>query len=320
MKKERINSCIFILPFLCILCLYGLPIEESAAQTTLFIIFGFPEEALLDRDTTGSGQKAQQLLINTAVLPTTMPKALTEVEETEKNVDEEERFTQELNQLGALLSFDGFSNDTLGRSGNAYGLSATYERDIEPVTFGGIIDYRLFRLSNKFSDDYNSNRLSGLIYADYTLSVPLLDISAGAAVQSGYTINNQDNEDFANYGGGGYVTLSKNMNIFEVALGATYMYTQYDLNLDDDHSHLVKYGVVMGVPIGEKLAASIYFVDTRNITNYEIDLIDNNFFTLGTEWVISFARSWVISLGYRTILGFEDYDSHEGYLGSMLKF
>ena len=318
MKRKKIYP--YLLSFMCIFFLCGLLIEESTAQTTLLLIFGFPEEELLDHDTTGIGQKAQQLLMNTAVLPTTLPKEMMEAQETKKEADEEERLTQELNQVGALLSFEGFSNDTLGRSGNAYGLSAAYERAMGSITAGGLLDYRLFRLSNEFSDDFTSNRLSGVLYAGYTLPTPFLEISLGGTVQSGYTINNQENEDFANYGGGGYITLGKDLEIFKVTAGAAYMYTQYDLDLDDDHSHLVKYGFILGLPIGRKLAANIYFIDTRNITDYDIELIDDNFFTLGTEWIISLARSWVISLGYRTILGLEDYESHEGYLGTTMKF
>ena len=64
----------------------------------------------------------------------------------------------------------------------------------------------------------------------------------------------------------------------------------------------------------------IFFIDNRNVTDYEYDLTDTDFYTLGMEWILSIAGSWVVSCGYRTILDYEDFSSHEGYLGSLIKF
>ena len=311
--------------------------EARAADKKVYIYFGAPEEILSDRDTTGSGQQAQELLMNTAILTPTLPKTMTstgeistqeqeksegEAEEAaeEAEAQEEEEAKKALNQLGGMFSFESFSNDSLEREGNAYGLCASIEKTIDPLKIGGLLNYRLFRLSNESTDDYNSNRLTGLIYADYVILTDPLEWSAGGSVLAGYTINNEEIEDYAAYGGGAHMALGKDWGVCKVTVGAAYLYTKYDFDSEDDHSHLIKYGVILGVPIGQKLSGNLFFIDNRNVTDYEYDLSDTDFYTLGTEWIFSIAGSWVVSCGYRTILDYEDFTSHEGYLGSLIKF
>jgi hypothetical protein len=74
------------------------------------------------------------------------------------------------------------------------------------------------------------------------------------------------------------------------------------------------------VPVGRKLAMNVYFTETRNPTDYERAVIDKNFFTVGAEGTYAIAGSWVLSGGYRTILDYEDFSSHMGYLGTLVKF
>ena len=324
--------CLCPLVFMILLsCLWG---EARAADKRVFIYFGSLEEVLSDRDTAGTGQQAQELLMSTTILVPTLPRTMTapgevsiqekedaDGEEAEKaETEEKEEAKEALNQLGATFSFESFSNDSLEREGSAYGLSASLEKKMDPLKIGGLFNYRLFRLNNKSSDDYNSNRLTGIIYGDYSLLTAPLEWSAGVAVLAGYTVNNEEIEDYAAYGGGAHMALGKDWGVCTLTVGVAYLYTQYSFDSEDDYSHLLKYGLILGVPIGEKLAGNLFFIDNRNVTDYEYDLSDTDFYTLGTEWIFSIAGSWVISCGYRTILDYEDFSSHEGYLGSLMKF
>ena len=51
--------------------------EARAADKKVYVYFGEQEEVLTDRDTTGIGQEAHTLIMDTAVLIPTLPKAMT---------------------------------------------------------------------------------------------------------------------------------------------------------------------------------------------------------------------------------------------------
>ena len=55
-------------------CLWG---EARAVNKRVIIFWGAPEQVLSDRDTTGSGQQAQELLVHTTILMPRLPKAMT---------------------------------------------------------------------------------------------------------------------------------------------------------------------------------------------------------------------------------------------------
>ena len=184
----------------------------------------------------------------------------------------------------------------------------------------GMVDFYNRAGANVRPDMWEKDFKGRTPISGYTLFDDPVQISTGGALQTGYTINGNGIDDYAAYGGGGHLALGKDFQVCEITLGVAYLYTKYDIDLEDDHSHLFTYGIIAGVPVGRKLAANIYFTETRNVTDYERELIDDRFFTLGTEWILAVSGSWVFSCGYRTIIGYENYSSHEGYLGTLMTF
>jgi len=315
LKQLFREVCVFLVAALCA--------SSSMAQTTVDISFELPAPPSLtesDGGNTGTGGQVQEA-VGGVVFPPTLPKEMKE----EKAPAEGEAapvLREELNQVGSAISFEHFSNDALGRDGNVYGASASYEKrmDPTPVKLGAILNYQFFDLDNQYGEDFNANRMVGVFYGTYGLLKKPLEVWAGGVGHASYTMNTKDVDDYAAFGGGAYVSIGKSFKVVELTLGASYIFTKYDIDLEDDHSHLIRYGISAGVPVGRKLAMNVYFTETRNPTDYERAVIDKNFFTVGAEGTYAIAGSWVLSGGYRTILDYEDFSSHMGYLGTLVKF
>ncbi len=257
-----------------------------------------------------------QKLTTVVLLSPALPKSVRDDEETEQAAA---TLVHKPNALGSMLSYERLSIE--GDAGNIFGLSGTYEREQwEGVTLGGILTYKYCDL-NLDGSDFSSHLIENILYGAYLLLEEPLSISFGANIQAGYTLMSDDFfDDFSNLGGGSFFKIGKNFDFLEVTGGFSYNYAAMDVDLDQDFAHIITYGAIIGIPIGQQLAASCYVTETRNISNYDTDLADPHYLTLGTEGTWHLAGSWVLSLSYKTILCLDDYHSHEIYLGTNRKF
>lgn len=313
---KRTEKVVLVLPafFLSFFLASGL----GSAQTTVRINFGFPYRIPLVASPESAGHSAASVIMMKAVLKSTLPKAMIEAAgEYEEEVDEAAR--EDLSLFGSMFNVEHFSNDLAGKDGNVYGLGCSYERQRTPFRLDGVFEYKLFDMEER-GRSLNANRIAGIFAAAYNLLQDPLEIFAGGSGQLSYTIHDHGVHDYTAGGGGAYVSLGRDFTYVEFTIGASYLYTKYDISLEDDSAHLVKYGFIAGVPLGNVLAANVYFTETRNPTDYERELLDKNYFTLGTEMIVSVAGTWVVAFGYRTILDYTYYSSHQGYLGTMMIF
>ncbi len=300
--------------------------DTCRAETEVTIGFDFPRgeiELEPDADPTDPGQTVTDILIDHAVLPVTLPRLASERsgDEEKETAEEEAAIAEEewLNQFGPVISYEYFSNDEAHKTGSIYGVSGSYEREWGGLRTGGVLEYKFFDM-DQLGAHPNTNRILGVLFLDYLILEEPLTISAGANMQGSYSIQNLDMQDYGTLGGGAFVSIGKDFEFLEVTVGAVYQYTKYWIDQPDDQSHLVRYGGIVGVPIGRKLSANVFFTQTRNPTDYQREIFDRNFFTLGAEGIFAFTRSWVASLGYRTVLDYKGYSSHQVYLGTLVKF
>ena len=283
---------------------------------------GAPEMAFLQGGGSPSSgvHEPAQTVMEFVVLPPLQPRAAEEARD--EAADEEERAAAALvhlpSAIGGAVSYERIS--FWGQDGNVYGLSAGYQREIRRASLGGILTYKYHDMKVA-SLDVSSSRLTGIVYGKYTLLASPVELSAGANAQAGYAIMHGDGQDdYGVFGGGLFFSVGKDFGFLQATAGFSYSYAKMDLAIVQDFAHLLKFGAVVGVPIGQRLAVNLFVSDTLNVSDYDEKLDDNNYVTLGAEAGFQLTRSWGLSLGYKTVLGISEYSSHEVYLGTLWKF
>jgi len=221
--------------------------------------------------------------------------------------------------LGATVSYEYVSigDDDCG---NVYGLSGSYERKWGKIRGGGLLSYKYHDIDVS-GFDFSSNLIGALFYGTYLVLDAPVSLLVGVNAQVDRMILKEDFiDDYTSGGGGLFFTVGKDFGPVEVTGGFSYNYGAMDIDLDEDEAHLLKYGLIVGMPIAEAFSVNAFVTDTRNVTNYDVDVEDDSYVCLGTEGTWHVAGSWVVAVSYKTILGIDEFDSHEIYLGTIRKF
>lgn len=291
---------------------YG-PHNKDAELAALAAYFDIP---LLSAGSIGTPESAAATTSNQVyenlVVPSVVPKTL-------------QKRTKEKKQLGGARMFGGkISVDWVdindgAEEGNVYNFSIGIAQDYDNYTIGVIIPYDRLDF-----DTFDANRIGLIPFAQYRHDLSDV-LKATLSTNLNYTYNDfsfdgGNDEEINTYGGGLSAALHFVQESYEAGCGLSWQYNEDDVDLKDNHQHLIKLGSNVGVHVTEEQVINLFGLWNKDITDYEEDYGDDNYFDLGVEYRADFSNTWTINLGYKKSVALEDYDSDMTYIGSTWLF
>lgn len=256
------------------------------------------------------------ILFNQVVLP--------KVETKSERESQQAVLAQQLPRLprtfGGMFRYEhvDFTNGASGLDGDIYVTNLQMAWDIENFSAGFLIPYEHLDLSS-----FNANQIGTILYGEYSLHLsPIYTI--GFIVNGNYihSFIDQNVDDVNTFGGGVGVSLTMDRDMFVLGGAVSYQYNGDDTNLPNDHQHLLKIGANVGVRLGQNSVVNLFSTWNYDVTDYQqpVSNSDDNYFDLGIELSWSLSRSWKLSGGYKRILGLNDFESNQFFIGSLLRF
>ncbi len=315
MEKQRNNKTVILLMAGLLFCCWGLANAAtgqdwaSPGQDGYYGEFDShhgesSSESFIE--TTSSAATSSRLVFSELVVPTM------------KTTAEQNR----LAAAGGVRTFGGaLRGEWVEKAGDENGLITGFSLglayDEDNYTVGVILPYDYLDF-----DSYRANRLGPILYGQYHLG--LTDsLEATLTANANYLFTDlriSEAEDINTYGGGLSLGVRYSQEIFEIGVGGSYQYNQVDLDIEDDDQHLVKAGANIGVRITDNQVINLFGTWNYDFTDYEVDLVDDEYFEIGTEYRANFTETWGMNVGYRKVADLEDYDSDMVYLGSSWQF
>jgi hypothetical protein len=212
------------------------------------------------------------------------------------------------------IDFENFEEG----DGDIYGTNLGFDWSMDNITVGMLVPYDYLAL-----DFANGNRIGTVLYGRYDYHITdMLTVAGSANFNYMYTdMNTGGDDDSVNmYGGGVGLSLTYDADTFIPSFGFAYQYSQDDSDYDDDYQHLVKLGFNLGTRIGEHAVVNIFTVWNYDVTSYDIDTDDDNYFDMGAEVNWNITDAWGFNIGYKKVADLDDYDSNQFYLGTIWKF
>ncbi len=220
--------------------------------------------------------------------------------------------------IGSALRFERAAFDD-GDDGTLYGANIGMAWDQDNITYGFMLPYDYLDF-----DSFDANRLGLIGFGQYHM--PLSDtLEASFTGHLNYTYSNINFDDIDNeivnmFGGGLSTSLTYDLDMVEISTGVSYLYNKDDTNMNEDEQHLLKFGVNTGIRFGNESVLNLFGVWNADITNYDNDPQDDNYFELGAEGCYAFSDAWNLTLGAKKVVSLQDFDSYEVYIGSTWKF
>ena len=257
----------------------------------------------------------------------THPPSLTtnekETETREKAAAPGLRLRQRPLTVGGYGRYERVEFDTPGAAldldGNIYSLNAQLAWDIDNFSFGALIPYDFLDL-----DSLDAHRIGTIVFGQYNWPIsPLATLHF--TINGTYThtaIDGADLSDLNTFGGGASVSVTLDKGRFMGSGTLAYQFSADDSDSIDDHQHLLKLGIIAGVRLGRNAVVSLFGTWTADVTDYSALLgdIDQEYFDLGLELSWSLSSTWRLTGGYKTILGLENFASHQVFLGTLFRF
>jgi len=205
--------------------------------------------------------------------------------------------------------------------GTITGLNLGLVQDVsEDFSVGAIIPY------DRLDYDYlfEADRFGLILYAKKEVSLKD-ELTLGLSGNFNYVYTDISfsvggGDSLSTYGGGAGVSLTYDRETTVSSLAAFYQYSKDDTGFEDDHQHLLKLGVNTGVRIGDSHVATLYAIYNRDVTDYSETPPDRDYFDLGIEASFGLSETWGLDFGYKRVVGLDDYQSDEIYLGSAIRF
>jgi hypothetical protein len=156
--------------------------------------------------------------------------------------------------------------------------------------------------------------------ADVSLTINISDYFAIGA-HGAYSRNQWEDGDSDDatgmINGGPYVSVVIPMGEASLTLGALYEYVTPEDSEDGDDTTFIVGGANLGLPLGGSVGVNVYGM---HYYHTDSDLSDFNFTDAGAELAMMLGETWAVQVGGRTVLGRDDIDSVEAYLGSEWAF
>ena len=216
--------------------------------------------------------------------------------------------------LDLAYSHDKFRSDT----GDTLKLALGFERSFfRRVTAGIAIPYEHTWLEGDLDTDLD--RVGADVYMDFTIigaaPRPPVRWIVGARASYLFTIMHEPTIWSNTYGPGVYTAVTADLGFVIPAVIVEYDHFFDDM---DTTTRQMRYGVNLGVPLGDAIAINQYAFITQTLNE---DVTGGRVYvTPGVEGSFALGEGLSFRLGFRSVLGLEDFDSFEAYLGTSWRF
>lgn len=297
-------------------------VDESRAFALQSVTPSTPPTATLESMIAGVGGGVEAAAYNAAapatarfvfqelVMPT--PPTLLQMRQADLDTAKKAR------SIGASGRFQTMDFDH-AEDGEVYGLNLGLILDEDNLSYGFMYAYEYMDFESLY---VGRNHLIGFVQQHYSLAESLTAATT-EYLNYIYSYIDYDNGDHAsvNTGGGGLSgSLTYDMTSYFATLGLSYSFNIDDTNAENDKQHLLKSGIVLGTRIGEKSVVDLSLVYNYDLTDYEDSSVDDDYYEAGLGLRHDFTETWSATVGYKKVLGIDDFDSNEYILGSNWKF
>ena len=278
---------------------------------------GFSSESF--SSTVGSVGRTSSLVNQQLIMETAKPRPRTESKQ-----DVATKMGRMPNSIGPSLRYEDvtFENPVMDEKADIYGGTLGFAMDRDRTTYGIMIPYDHMNFDDSGIDSID--QFGGILYAKHRIPIDENKYTFNITGNANYMYSDVDfksseygDDEVNTIGGGAGVSITRNGDIFVPTLGASYQYNHDDGDTGDYHT--VKTGVNAGIYLTQQLPLNIYGIYTMDLTDYD-HADEENFWDLGVELAYQVATGMELSVGYKKVLDYEDFESDQIYLGSVWKF
>jgi hypothetical protein len=256
------------------------------------------------------------LIFNQVILP----KVETRSERDSEQAELAQRLPRLPRTFGGMFRYEhvDFENNASGLDGDIYTANLQMAWDVENVSVGFLIPYEYLDLKS-----FNMNQLGSIVYGEYRLRFsPTYTMGFTANGNYMHSFLEQNIQNVNTFGGGAGISFTMDRNMFVIGGAVSYQFNGDDTPLPNDHQHLIKIGANAGLRIGQNSVVNLFGTWNYDVTDYQqpVTNSDDNYFDLGIELSWSISKTWKLNGGYKRILGLNDFESNQFFLGSLLRF
>jgi len=260
----------------------------------------------------GAAGKTSRLVFNQLVLPAAKTRS-------QKAAEAAHAVTRMPQTVAANMRYEKVDFEEFDNDGDIYGLNLGYAVDVDKMTFGVMIPY-----DHLDFDFFDGDRVGAIIYGQYNQDFNE-QLSMALIVNANYMYTDLDidklgSEHVNTYGGGISSSITYDGDVFVPSFGVSYQYNNDDSGVDDDYQHLLKAGTNLGFRIKDNMVVNCFGVWNIDVTDYDNDPDDDDYFEIGLELNACISGTWALSGGYKKVVGLDDFDSDQVYLGVLKKF
>jgi hypothetical protein len=173
-------------------------------------------------------------------------------------------------------------------------------------------------------DSLDAHRIGAIAFGQYHWPLSTL-ATLHLTVNGTYThtaIDRGDLDDLNTFGGGASVSLTLDKGRFAGSGILSYQFSADDSGSADNQQHLLKVGATAGIRLGRNAVVTLFGAWTYDATNYSEALrgIDRDYVDLGLELTWNLSPRWGLTGGYKKVVGLENFDSNQVFLGTLFRF
>jgi len=206
--------------------------------------------------------------------------------------------------------------------GNIVGFTAGVSYDLSKnISLGVVLPYDYIDFNS-----YQAHRTGLIGYVKHTLKLAhnfeLSNTLNTNYIFTSMTPTNSNQSIDRHTGGGGFSTRLSydSKGAFVPAAIFSIQHNQDDSATELDNQTLVKLGSSLSYRIGDNAVIQVSGAWNKNITEYSVNPVDDDFFDIGGEVSWKISEEWQLKGGYKTMQGLKNYQSNSFYIGSTVAF
>lgn len=292
------------------LTLLGWHTGSFGADVNLDLVF--PQDEIAETSTTGTQSQLLETTFESLIIPFLKPRiARPPAAGPEALAEAEQRREARRRPFEVSAMIEAGRLSILGEDGTQLAARALWEYSV----VGGLTLYANLGFEYLDLDDIDGHSTGSAL--NLGVNKPLLNglLKVGGFGTWRFTdvsIFNVDQEVHS-FGGGLLTAFEKDLGTVILSGGVIYQFLR-DTGDRDRNNHLLSYGLQVGVPIGQRLIVSVEVFQINNIER------DNDPVVVGGSATYYFTQQWGLTLGGKTVLNLDNYDSYEGFLGTSARF
>lgn len=255
--------------------------------------------------------RASDTVMRQLVVPTERPKAYAKVLNVKR-------------AAGPVIRYENIDLDKnhSDEGADIYGTTLVFAQDMDNLSFGIFVPYDYMLFNDSAVDDIQ--QIGSILFAQYRISLAeekyMLTLTANIDYFfASVDLEDDKDDDDVNSVGGGIGASFKVLkwDSFIPTLGISYQYQNDDTEVNDHH--LFRAGMNLAWLPTPKWAVNAFGIWDADLTDY--DPGDNDeYWDIGMEVNFQATDTWSLNLGYKKVVGLEDFDSDQVYLGALWRF